>query len=79
MKKKKNKLVIGASIAILAMFLMSIVWPATQQIAKLISIVIFAIACFAPLHKEQREGKDITAYVIFYICVIGFLAYLLFF
>ena len=68
MKKKKNKLVIGASLAILAMFLMSIV-----------SIVIFAIACFAPLHKEQREGKDITAYVIFYICVIGFLAYLLFF
>ena len=79
MRKKVNKLTIGGSLGIIAMFLMSIAWPATQLIAKIGALAIFAFICFAQLAQEKRKGVDVDKNIIFTIAVLLLLAYIFFF
>ena len=79
MRKRNTKLTIGGSIGIIALFLMSMIWPATQIIAKAGALTIFAALCFIPLYKQYKQGEDVNRNIGFTIAVLLILGYVLFF
>lgn len=79
MRKKGNKLTLGGSVGIVAMFLMSLAWPQTQLFAKIGALAIFAFICIVPLYKQKKEGYNVNANIGFTAALLVILAYVFFF
>lgn len=79
MKRKQNKLSLGGSLGIIAMFLMSFIWPQTQFIAKVGALAIFGFICFAQLAQRKKAGEDVEKNIWFTIALLVILVYVFFF
>lgn len=79
MKSKRNKLIIGGVAGIVAMFLLSLFFPAFQPVAKAGALLIYALVNYVQIKEMKQNGQDIEKPALFTAAVLIIIGYLLFF
>ncbi|EFP62411.1 hypothetical protein MKA46_13430 [[Clostridium] innocuum] len=79
MKSKRSKLIIGGVAGIVIMFVLSLLVPALQPIAKAGALLIYALVNYIQIREMKKNGQDIEKPALFTAAVLIIIGYLLFF
>ena len=79
MKSKRSKLIIGGVAGIVIMFVLSLLVPALQPIAKAGALLMYALVNYIQIREMKKNGQDIEKPALFTAAVLIIIGYLLFF
>lgn len=78
MKLNKNPLNYLAAVLIVILFIISLLFPDAKTIVKLAVLLVYAAVSIWQLSKLKKQGEAFEKPLLFSICVLLLIAYLLF-